>query len=332
MRRREFVAGLGIAAVWPRCSCAEPAAKPVIGLLSSDSLDLWERRLRAFRQGLSETGYVEGRNVDFEYRLAENHLKQLPDFATDLVRHQVNVIVATPTPAAVAAKAATKSIPIVFVVGVDPVKTGLVPSLARPGGNVTGLSNVNEEVAAKRLEMLHELLPAATLIAYLANPTNTAFTNPETAQLQAAARNLGVRLLILNASDPSEFEAAFASVVRERAGGLVIGGDALFIGSSPQLVPLAARYEVPSVYPTSVAVTVGGLMSYGADAVGAGHQAGIYTGRILKGERPADLPVQQSTKIEVAVNLKTTKALGLTVPQSILLRADEVMNEGARHW
>jgi putative ABC transport system substrate-binding protein len=326
MRRRKFITLIGGAAVaWPLAARAQQKRQPVVGFLSSESPDLWERRLSAFRHGLSETGYVEGRNVTFEYRLAENHLERLPDFAADLVHREVNVIVALPTPAAAAAKAATKTIPIVFVVGVDPVKSGLVASLAHPGANITGLSNVNEEVAAKRLELLHELLPAATLIAYLVNPTNVAFTGTEIARLQDAARKVGVRLLIINASDRNEFETAFATVVQEQAGGLVISGEALFIGSSPQLVELAARYKVPAVYPIRVATAGGGLMSYAADAVQAGRQAGIYTGRILKGERPADLPVQQSTKVELAINMNTAKILGLTFPLTLFGRADEVI-------
>jgi putative ABC transport system substrate-binding protein len=269
MKRREFITLLGgAAAAWPLAARAQQKRQPVVGFLSSESPDLWERRLSAFRQGLGETGYVEGRNVAFEYRLAENHLEQLPDFAADLVHREVSVIVALPTPAAAAAKTATKTIPIVFVVGVDPVKTGLVTSLSRPGANVTGLSNVNEAVAAKRLELLHELLPAATLIAYLVNPTNARFTDPEIGQLQEAARKLGVRLLIINASDRNEFETAFATVVQERAGGLVISGEALFIGSSRQLVELAARYRVPAVYPIRVATAGGGLMSYAAARAG----------------------------------------------------------------
>jgi len=310
IERRKFLATLaGAAAAWPLAARAQQKRQPVVGFLSSESPDLWERRLSAFRRGLSETGYVEGRNVAFEYRLAENHLERLPDFAADLVHREVNVIVALPTPAAAAAKAATKTIPIVFVVGVDPVKSGLVASLAHPGANITGLSNVNEEVAAKRLELLHELLPAATLIAYLVNPTNVAFTGTEIGRLQDAARKVGVRLLIINASDRNEFETAFATVVQEQAGGLVISGEALFIGSSPQLVELAARYKVPAVYPIRVATAGGGLMSYAADAVQAGRQAGIYTGRILKGERPADLAVQQSTKVELAIDSGGSGAL-----------------------
>jgi putative tryptophan/tyrosine transport system substrate-binding protein len=212
MRRREFIAGLGSAVAWPEVVRAQQAALPIIGFLSSESPDLWQRRLGAFRQGLSEGGYVEGRDVTFEYRLAENRLERLPALAAELVQRRVSMIVALPTPAAAAAKAATNSIPIIFVVGVDPVKSGLVASLARPGGHVTGLSNVNEEIAAKRVEVLRKVLPAASSIAYLANPTNLAFTEPESKQVQVAADKLGVHLLLLNATDRSEFDAAFASL------------------------------------------------------------------------------------------------------------------------
>jgi putative ABC transport system substrate-binding protein len=239
-----------------------------------------------------------------------------------LVRHQVAVIVATPTPAAVAAKAATQSIPIVFTTGADPVEIGLVASLNRPGGNLTGIANLSIAVAAKRLGLLHELLPAATLIAYLVNPANLVFAEPETNELQVAARTLGVRLLILNASDPSEFEAAFATLVLGRAGGLVVGSDTLFQRYPDQLVALAARYRLPAIYGYPAA---GGLMSYGTDFLGAFRQAGAYAGRILKRERPADLPVQQVTKMGLVINLKTAKALGLTVPETLLATADEVI-------
>jgi len=260
-----------------------------------------------------------------EYRWAENRLDRLPALAADLVRHQVAVIIATPTPAAVAAKAATQSIPIVFTTGADPVEIGLVASLNRPGGNLTGMANLTTAVAAKRLALLHELMPAATLIAYLVNPTNPVFAEPETKELQAAARTLGVRLLILNASDPSEFEAAFATLVLGRAGGLVVGSDTLFQRYPDQLVALAARYRLPAIYGYPATAAAGGLMSYGTDFLGQFRQAGAYVGRILKGERPADLPVQQVTKMGLVINLRTAKALGLTIPETLLATADEVI-------
>jgi putative ABC transport system substrate-binding protein len=252
-------------------------------------------------------------------------LELLPSLADDLVKRKVAVILAIPTPAAMAAKAATKAIPIVFVVGVDPVQTGLVTNLARPEGNITGISNLNVTVATKRLELLHELLPAAKSIAYLVNPTNTAFTEAETRDMNLAAQTLGLRLLILNAKDQSEFDAAFATVALERPGGIVISGEGLFLGNSPRLVALAAQHAVPTVYPIRVATAAGGLMSYGADPVDAARQAATYVGRILKGEKPQDLPVQQSTKVELVINLKSAKALGITFPLSLLGRADEVI-------
>jgi putative ABC transport system substrate-binding protein len=326
MRRRDFITLLGGAAsTRPLAARAQQASVPVIGFLSSDSPDLRERRIRAFRQGLSEVGYAEGRNVAFEYRFAEGQLKLLPSLADDLVKRKVAVILAIPTPAAMAAKAATNAIPIVFVVGVDPVQTGLVTNLARPEGNVTGISNLNVTVATKRLELLHELLPTAKSIAYLVNPTNTAFTEAETQDMKLAAQTLGLRLLILNAKDQSEFDAAFATVAVERPGGIVISGEGLFLGNSPRLVALAAQHMVPTVYPIRVATAAGGLMSYGADPVDAARQAATYAGRILKGEKPQDLPVQQSTKVELVINLKSAKALGITFPLSLLGRADEVI-------
>jgi putative tryptophan/tyrosine transport system substrate-binding protein len=326
MQRRDFIALLGGAAsAWPLAARAQQAPLPVIGFLTNDTPDLRERRIRAFRQGLSEMGYDEGRNVTFEYRFTEGHLELLPSRADDLVERRVAVILAIPTPAAMAAKAATKAIPIVFVVGVDPVQTGLVTNLARPEGNITGISNLNVTVATKRLELLHELLPAAKSIAYLVNPTNTAFTEAETRDMKLAAQTLGLRLMILNAKDQSEFDAAFATVALERSVGIVISGEGLFLGNSPRLVALAAQHAVPTVYPIRVATAAGGLMSYGADPFDAARQAATYVGRILKGEKPQDLPVQQSTKVELVINLKSAKALGITFPLSLLGRADEVI-------
>jgi putative ABC transport system substrate-binding protein len=298
---------------------------PVIGLLDAGSLETRREYIAALHRGLSETGYFEGRNLAVEYRWAEDRLDRLPALAADLVRRQVAVIIATPTPAALAAKAATKSISIVFSLGSDPVEIGLVASLNRPGGNITGITSLNLAVAAKRLELLHEVVPTATLIAVLVNPTNPVYTEAETSEFQVAARTLGVRLLILRASDSSEFEAAFASLDHNKAGGLVVSGEALFLRHSDRLVVLAARYRVPAGYGYSATAAAGGLMSYGTDYPDAQRQAGVYVGRILKGERPADLPVQQVTKMQLVINVRTAKALGLTIPETLLATADEVI-------
>jgi putative tryptophan/tyrosine transport system substrate-binding protein len=325
MRRREFITFLGGAtAAWPLVSRAQQVSGyPVIGFLSSDAPDLRERRFRAFRQGLSESGYNEGRNVGFEYRFSEEHLELLPALAADLVHRGVVLIFASPTPAATAAKAATKSIPIVFVVGVDPVQSGLVASLARPGGNLTGISNLS--VASKRLELLHELLPAAKSVGYLVNPTNRAFAEPEASDMKVAAQTLGVNLLMENVTNPGGFDSAFAAVMAARPGGIVVSGESLFLGNSTRLVALAAQYRVPTVYPIREATAAGGLVSYSADPVDAGRQAGAYAGRILKGEKPESLPVQQTTKTELVLNLKTAKSLGLTVPLPLIGRADALI-------
>jgi putative tryptophan/tyrosine transport system substrate-binding protein len=327
MRRREFIAGLGgAAAAWPLALRAQQPAMPVIGYLGAGTLDTERETVAAFHRGLSETGYVEGRNVATEYRWAESHNDRLTGLTSELVRRKVAVIVAVAGGAgALAAKAAAKSIPIVFQVGFDPVAAGLVASLNRPGSNLTGIFVLNAAAVAKRLEQLHELVLAATTIAYLVNPTNPVFAEAEKRELQVAARTLGLRLLILNASDPSEFEGAFATLVRERAGGLVVSGDLLFFNHTHQLVALAARHAVPAIYGRRDYTVAGGLMSCGPDFYDTARQVGVYTSRILNGEKPADLPVQQSTKVELIINLKTAKALGLTVPQSILLSADEVI-------
>jgi putative ABC transport system substrate-binding protein len=325
MRRREFLGVLGIAtAACPIVARAQQApGHPVIGFLSSDAPDLRERRFSAFRQGLNESGYIEGRNVAFENRFSEEHLEQLPALAADLIRREVALIFASPTPAATAAKAATKLIPIVFVVGVDPVQTGLVASLARPGGNLTGISNIS--VASKRLELLCELLPTTKSIAYLVNPTNTPFSESEAREMKAAAKALGVTLLIVAAMDPSKFDSAFAAIAAERLGGIILSGESLFLGNSARLVALAAQYQIPTVYPIREAAAAGGLVSFAADPVDAARQAGVYAGRILKGEKPDDLPVQQTTKVELVFNLKTARSLGLTVPLPLIGRADAVI-------
>jgi putative tryptophan/tyrosine transport system substrate-binding protein len=326
MRRREFIVGLGATATSPLATRAQQPAMPVIGFLQPGSPATSPGAfVTAVHRGLSETGYVEGQNLAVEYRWAEDRLDRLPGLATDLVRRPVAVIVTAGTAAAFAAKAATNSIPIVFVIGSDAVETGLVASLNRPGGNLTGISILFAAMAAKRLELLHELLPAATLFAYLVNPSTHGFAEAETRELQVAARALGVKLLILNASDQSELETAFATLVREKADGLVVGGDILFIDQSGQLAALATRHKVPAMYPNHEATVAGGLMSYGTDRPVANRQVGIYAGRILKGEKPAELPVQQVTKIPLTINLKTAKALGLTIPELIMVRADTVI-------
>jgi putative tryptophan/tyrosine transport system substrate-binding protein len=325
VRRREFIAGLGGAAAWPVVGRAQQAAIPVIGHLGAGTPDRSREIVAAVHRGLSEVGYFEGRNLTVEYRWAEYRLERMPDLAADLVRRKVAVIVVFSTSAVLAARAATKSIPIVFEIGSDPVETGLVASLNRPGGNVTGIFDLNNAVAAKRLELLHETVPAATSIAYLVNPANSVFADAETRELQVGARTLGMRLLVLNARDPSEFEAAFATLIRERAGGLVVGGDTLFGRHSDQLVALAARYAVPAIYQNRRTAAGGGLVSYGTDTAEAYRQVGVYTGRILKGEKPADLPVQQAVKVELVISLKTANALGLTIPETLLATADEVI-------
>jgi len=327
MKRRQFIAGLGgAAAAWPLVARAQQPAVPVIGYLDPGSLETRREVVTAVHRGLSEIGYVEGRNLAVEYRWAEDRLDRLPGLADDLVRRQVAVIVAPgSTPAALAAKAATKSIPIVFEIGVNPIDAGLVASLNRPGGNATGMSSLSIGVTAKRLELLHELLPTATALAYLVNPASPAFADIETRELQVAAHTLGVRLLILKARDPSEFEAAFTSLVLERVGGLVVSADNLFPQHYDQLVALAARHRVPVMYRSREAAVAGGLMGYGTDLPELWRQVGVYIGRILKGEKPADLPVQMATAMRLTINLKTAKALGLIVPTSLLVRADEVI-------
>jgi putative tryptophan/tyrosine transport system substrate-binding protein len=281
--------------------------------------------MAAFRQGLNARGYVEGRNLKILYRWAEDRDDRLPPLAADLVRRQVTVI-ATPgsTPATLAAKAATQTIPIVFLIGGDPVELGLVRSLNRPGGNLTGVNILTVEAASKPLELLHELVPASDLIAVLVNRANRT-TESEARGLQVAARVLGVRLLMLNASSQSDIEAAFATLVRERAGALVISSDALFLAQRDQIVALAARHAVPAIQQFREFTVAGGLMSYGPSTTDGWRLVGVYTGHILNGEKPADLPVQQATKIEFAINLKTAKALGLNLPPTLLALADEVI-------
>ena len=326
MRRRAFMTLLCGAAGWPLAARAQQPAMPVIGFLSSASPDLYSDRLRTFRLGLKEAGYVEGQNVEIEYYWAEGENDRLPTLAAQLVHRQVNVIVAAGgTPSALAAKAATATIPIVFGVAVDPVEVGLVASLNRPGGNLTGVTNLNAEVGPKRLELLHELLPKVTGIAVLVDPTSPALAEPFVRSLQAAARTLGLQLHVLHASTERDFGMVFATAAQQRAGALIIGPGTLFAGLSKQLAALSLQHAVPTIFQYRPFVLAGGLLSYGSSETEYYHQVGVYTGRILKGEQPADLPVQQATKVELMINLKTAKALGLDVPGTLLARADEVI-------
>jgi putative tryptophan/tyrosine transport system substrate-binding protein len=324
VRRREFITLLGgAAAVWPRAVGAQQPAMPVIGLLDQRSPDALADRLRGFRQGLKDAGFVEGQNAAIEYRWAENQVDRLPALAADLVRRQVAVIVAPAGLApALAAKAATKTIPIVFVIADDPVRLGLVASLARPGGNLTGINFLSGELTAKRLELLRELMPSATRMAVLVNPANA--ENPER-EVETAARSIGLQIQTLNASTIREINAAFATFVRERPDAVFVGLDPFFNSRRIQLVQLAARYAIPASYPARDFAEAGGLMSYGADITDAWRQAGSYAGRILKGAKAADLPVVQSSKFELVFNVQTATMLGLTVPDKLLVAADEVI-------
>jgi putative tryptophan/tyrosine transport system substrate-binding protein len=326
MRRREFITLLGGAvAAWPLAARAQRAPMPVIGFLHSGSLEPNANRVAAFRKGLSEAGYVEGQNVAIEFRWAVDQNHRLPDLAADLIRRRVAVI-ATPgsTPASLAAKAATETIPIVFLIGGDPVALGLVASLNRPGGNATGVNLQLVELVPKQLGMLRELVPAANRFVALVNP-NTAYTDTVVKDLQASASGLGVPIEFLRAGTDREIDAAFANLVQKPGGALLVGPDAVFVSRRAQIVTLAARHALPAIYYVRDFAGIGGLMSYGPNLAHTYRQAGIYVGRVLKGEKPADLPVVQPTKFELVVNLNTARALGLTVPDRLLALADEVI-------
>ena len=326
MKRREFIAMLGGAVVaWPLAARAQPSAMPMIGFLNSASLATYSHLLGAFRQGLKDSGFVEGENVAIEYRWAENQLDRLPTLAGELVRRQVAVIAATGgIHSALAAKAATKTIPIVFNIGDDPVRLGLVDSLARPGGNVTGINNFIYELVAKRFALLHELVPAAVRVAVLVNPAN-AQTETTLRDVEAAARPIGLQIQIVKASTSREIDVAFAALVGDRVDALFVPPDPLFISRRIQIVQLAARHVVPTTYPVRDFAEAGGLMSYGTNTADAWRQTGVYTGRVLKGAKPAELPVLQPTKFELIINAQTARMLGLTVPDKLLVAADEVI-------
>jgi len=324
--RREFITLLGgAAASWPLAARAQQPAMPVIGYLDTASASTTAHLVAAFHEGLSAAGYNEGRNVAIEYRWPDGDYDKLPGLAADLVRRNVAVIATINTPTIPAAKAATKTIPIVFAVGVDPIKFGLVDSLNRPGGNLTGLTQLNIEMEAKREQLLYELAPSTTTVALLINPSSSAYSEAATESAQSAARVLGIRLLVLNASTPSGIETAFVTLAEERIRLLLVSGDSFLVAQREQLVELAARHAVPTLYHRREFTAVGGLMSYGPPLSEAYYHVGNYAGRILKGEKPANMPVYQSTKFDLVINLKAAKALGIELPPTLLALADEVI-------
>src|ERR1700688_2385727 len=324
MQRREFITLLGGAAVWPLTAHAQQPAMPLIGFMNVGMPKEDEHLQAAFRQGVSETGYIEGQNVTIEYHWAEGHADRLPGLVADLVRRRVSVIAATSTQAALAAKGATTTIPVVFETAGDPIKLGLVASLNRPGGNITGVTQLSSELVAKRLGLLHDLIPTATIIGLLVNPSDPR-AETQTREMEEAAHALGLQIHVLNASTEGELNTVFATLSELRAGALLVGTSQLFSGRPERLVALAARQGVPAIYQYRQYAAAGGLISYGTSITDAYRQAGIYTGRILKGEKPADLPVMRPTKFELVINLKTAKTLGLNIPSGVLVIAQAVI-------
>jgi putative tryptophan/tyrosine transport system substrate-binding protein len=325
MRRREFIAGLGSAALWPLVARAQQPVIPIVGFLNSQSAQNYQRQLAAFLDGLTEAGYVDGRNVKIEYRWAENHSDRLPALMADLVEKKATVIAATSTPAALAAKAAKTAIPIVFETGFDPIQLGLVTNLNKPGENITGVTQLNALVTPKRLELLHELVPKANVVGLLVNPTNPAMMEAETNEAISAAHGFSITLHVLYASNEGDFEGVFAKLTELGAGGLVVGADPLFTSRSAKLGEIAARHAMPAVFENRSFAAAGGLASYGGNPLDSYRLTGVYVARILKGEKPADLPVQQGTKLELFINANSAKALGITVPLPLSGRADEVI-------
>jgi len=325
VKRRAFITLLAGAAAWPLAAHAQQAAMPVVGFLDPRSADAVIERLRGFRQGLKDRGFVEGDNVTIVYRWAENQIDRLPESAAELVRRRVAVIATAGENVALVAKAATATIPIVFIVSQDPVKLGLVASLARPGGNLTGINFLSGELVAKRLELLRELVPGAARVALLVNPNTASTTESMVKDVEGAARSLGLQIQVLNASTRREIDAAFETLVRDRHDALFISSDPLFSSRRVQLANLAVRHGVPATFSGREFAEAGGLMSYGSNIVEAWRQSGVYVGRILKGEKTADLPVVQSTKFELVINNQTARMLGLTVPDKLLVAADEVI-------
>src|SRR5262245_27494642 len=325
VKRREFITLIGGAAAWPLAARAQQSAMPVVGFIHPSSPDMFIEPLSGFRQGLKDTGYVEGDNIVIEYRWAENHFDRLPALAADLVRREVAVIVAFANPTALAAKAASATTPIIFNVGDDPVRLGLVASLARPGGNLTGINFFANELLAKRLELLREMVPGVARVAVLVDPTNAIVTEPTLRAMELAARALGLQIQVLNVSTGGEINAAFATFVRERPDALFVDAQPIFTSRRVQLAQLAARHAIPAIYANRQIALVGGLMSYGANISDAYRQVGIYAGRVLKGAKPADLPVVQASKFELVINAETARMLGLAIPDKLLVAADEVI-------